>query len=102
VVAEFPFGAEYGRVICGDTDYDGSGEIVLARYTDPPHRRRWQILEQRPMNRYEEVYADTGTLRPFPPGIVSGNFTPWDIGDVDEDGLAELLGYHIEGPESTW
>ncbi|UCG44377.1 MAG: T9SS type A sorting domain-containing protein [candidate division WOR-3 bacterium] len=73
----------------------------MARYTDPPYRQRWQILEHRRMNRYEEVYADTGPTWPYPPGISTGQFTPRDIGDIDEDGLSELLGYHVE-QGSTW
>jgi len=91
-VAEQATGVQQGSVLCGDTDHDGLGEMILSS-TIPGHLQ-WAVWEYQPMNRYCLVYSDTGVC-PFPPGIATGNFTPWDIGDIDGDSLTDLLGYHI-------
>jgi len=92
-VAQIPYGpySNLGSLICADTDHDGHGEIIYrsGHGADPP---RWEILEYRPFNRYELVKSDTGVY-PHPPGrIVTGNFCPFDAGDVDNDGKADLVG----------
>jgi hypothetical protein len=43
------------------------------------------------LNRFELVYADTGYSPPRP-GMTSGYFRPWDAGDIDRDGLTDLVG----------
>jgi hypothetical protein len=94
-IAQLPSGlrvATDGRVICYDTDHNGLKELTFrtgsARPQDP---LRWEIWEYRPLNRFELVYADTGCWPPRP-GITSGNFHPYDVGDIDRDGLTDLLG----------
>ncbi|MEO0110262.1 MAG: T9SS type A sorting domain-containing protein [candidate division WOR-3 bacterium] len=55
------------------------------------------------MNHYELVFADTGPVYPDPPGIHTGNFKPNDVGDIDQDGLTDLLGPNWErANESTY
>jgi len=71
-----------------DTDHDGLGEVIH----NPNHH--FQIAEYRPVNRYELVLSDTGHY-PWPDSIVQGNFLPYDVGDVDRDGLPDILG---QGP----
>jgi hypothetical protein len=85
-------GEQFGRPICYDTDHNGLKEITYATgsgYSDDP--LRWEIWEYRPLNRFRLVYADTGCYPPGP-GITSGNFRPFDAGDIDRDGLTDLLG----------
>uniref|UniRef100_A0A7C4GFP5 T9SS type A sorting domain-containing protein n=1 Tax=candidate division WOR-3 bacterium TaxID=2052148 RepID=A0A7C4GFP5_UNCW3 len=84
----------FGRVLCCDSDHDGLQELIFATgtilHTDP---LRWEVWESRPVNRYELVFADTGAY-PYPPGITTGNFRPFDVGDIDGDGLTDLLGFN--------
>jgi hypothetical protein len=82
----------FGRPVCYDTDHNGLKEIIYATgsgYPDDP--LRWEIWEYRPLNRFKLVYADTGCYPPGP-GITSGNFRPFDAGDIDRDGLTDLVG----------
>ena len=91
-VAELPYGAEYGRLLCGDTDHDSLSEMIFAWSFPAPH---WAVWEYEPVSQYHVVYADTWANPPWPPGIDTGSFYPWDIGDIDRDGLRDLLGYHV-------
>ncbi|MBM3315055.1 hypothetical protein FJY71_04335, partial [candidate division WOR-3 bacterium] len=88
-VAELPYGTAKGAVLCGDIDNDGASEMTLGRRRP----QCWQVLKIEFPNRYSVVFADTGGY-PYPPGIDVGNFTPWDIGDIDGDSLTDLLGHH--------
>jgi len=82
-----------GRPVCYDTDHNGVKEIIYATGNGTPQDQlRWQIWEYRPLNRFELVYADTGCYYPHRPGITSGNFRPYDAGDIDRDGLTDLFG----------
>jgi len=85
-------------VICADTDKDSLNEVIFSTMF-ASYITIWKIYEHRPMNRYELVYADTGAY-PFPPGITTGNFMPWDVGDIDQDGLTDLLGPNIDNPQN--
>jgi hypothetical protein len=71
-----------------DTDHDGMGEVIH----NP--NRYFQIAEYRPVNRYELVLSDTALypMPGIPESIGPGYFTPSDVGDVDRDGLADILG----------
>jgi hypothetical protein len=82
-----------GRPVCYDTDHNGLKEVIYATGSNyPGDPLRWEIWEYRPLNRFELVYADTGCDYPHPPGITSGNFHPYDVGDIDHDGLTDLAG----------
>ncbi len=77
-----------------DSDHNGLNEIIFhISY-------RWEIWEHRPINQYQLVYADTGAY-PYPPGIETGNFEPKDVGDIDQDGLTDLLGMNVENANDT-
>jgi hypothetical protein len=85
-----------GKVICCDSDHDGLNEIIFYTGTIyPSNPLRWEVWECRPMNHYELVFADTGTY-PLPPGITTGNFLPYDVGDIDGDSLTDLVGSNID------
>jgi hypothetical protein len=91
-----------GRVLCCDTDRDGLRELVVhtGSIVNPGNPPRWEIWEYRPVNRYQLVFADTGAY-PYPPGIVSGNLIPFDIGDVDQDGRTDIVGVNWERANDT-
>jgi hypothetical protein len=80
-----------GNVICCDSDHDTLNDIIFG--TAIP--TRWEIWEHHLMNQYELVFADTGVY-PYPPGITTGNFKPYDVGDIDRDSLTDLLGPNTE------
>jgi len=86
----------HGKVICVDSDHNGLNELIFYTgtiyATDP---LRWEVWEHRPMNRYELVFADTGAY-PYPQGITTGNFRPYDVGDIDRDSLIDLVGPNID------
>ncbi len=90
-------------LLCADTDHDGLGEIIYTTYDRSTNLRRLEFLEYRPCNRYELVVSDTGVY-PYPPGHppVVGNLYPFDVGDVDGDGKADLVGeaYFVDAGES--
>ncbi|MEO0115712.1 MAG: hypothetical protein ABIK93_09620, partial [candidate division WOR-3 bacterium] len=90
-VVYLPHGLDYAYILCADTDHNDSNEIIFTTY--PP--TRWEIWEYRPINQYQLVYADTGAY-PYPPGITTGNFLPWDVGDIDQDSFTDLLGPNYE------
>ena len=93
----------YGKLICCDSDHDGLNEVIFATGTIyPSNPLRWEVWEYRSMNRYEFVFADTGAY-PYPPGITTGNFRPFDVGDIDNDSLTDLLGFNRDKtPESLY
>jgi hypothetical protein len=72
-------------LLLSDTDHDSLGEVI--------HNPSmcFQIAEYRPVNRYAQVLSDTGHY-PWPESITLGNFHVYDIGDVDRDGLADIVG----------
>jgi hypothetical protein len=86
-VARVPYGRGLPGIVLADSDHDSLGEVIY--HTGSP--LRWEILEYRPVNRYELVLSDTGTEWQGE-SIVSGNFVPWDAGDVDRDGKTDLVG----------
>lgn len=87
----------FGAVVCADADHDGQAEFSFERATPGQMMWRWETWEQQPVNRYELVKADTCIGNPYPPpGMHKGLLLPCDIGDVDDDGLIEVLGPNAE------
>jgi hypothetical protein len=80
-------------LVLADTDHDGLGEAIYSTWYGPITNRvrGWEILEYRPLNRYELVHADTGTKQ-APETLLVGNFWPCDAGDIDRDGKSDLVG----------
>jgi len=59
------------------------------------------IWEYRPVNKYELVYVDSIYFPGHPPpGIHTALFAPTDVGDLDGDGLTDILGVNIENTKS--
>ncbi|MEO0099281.1 MAG: T9SS type A sorting domain-containing protein, partial [candidate division WOR-3 bacterium] len=85
-------------LICYDTDHNGLNELIFERVIRT-YVSAWMVWEYRPFNRYELVFADTGAY-PYPPGVTTGNFRPYDVGDIDQDGLTDLVGPNIEKPQN--
>jgi hypothetical protein len=93
-LARPPYGRYAQKLLLADTDHDSLGEVIFRSAVDG--MAAWMILEYRPVNRYDLVKCDTGTQW-APDSIVSGNFVPSDVGDVDSDGKADLVGSVICG-----
>ncbi|UCG42509.1 MAG: VCBS repeat-containing protein [candidate division WOR-3 bacterium] len=77
-----------GQLVLVDTDHDSLGEFIY-RGGRPT---RLDVVEYRSVNSYVLVQSDTGAYPPPPGGVLLGNFCPFDVGDVDRDGLADLAG----------
>jgi hypothetical protein len=93
-----PHGLAGGYILCADTDHNDSNELIFQTAGG------WDIWEHHPINEYQLVFSDTA-IYPYPPGIEPGNFFPYDVGDIDQDSLIDLLGPNIDNPpnpDSTW
>jgi hypothetical protein len=77
-----------GQLVLADTDRDSLGEFIY-RGGRPT---RLDVVEYRSVNSFQLVQSDTGAYPPPPGEILLGNFCPFDAGDVDQDGLADLVG----------
>jgi len=94
-IVNMPYGINDGPYIaCCDTDHDSLNELIFIQMVQQ-YVYAWQVREHAPMNQYQLVYADTGAFPP-PPGITTGNFQPNDVGDIDRDGLTDLVGPNRE------
>lgn len=107
-VASGPYCGAAGRVVCCDSDHDSLPELLFLTGTlthswDPI---RIEVWEHQGWNRFSLVYADTGVLDEYPVGIPTGNVIPFASGDVDGDGLTDIVGVTAEldtvGPDSVF
>jgi hypothetical protein len=93
-VAQVPSGpdaAAYGKVVCCDSDHDSLPEMVfLTGSIHPADPYRREVWEHQGWNRFSLVFADTGEY-PEPPGITTGNAIPFAAGDIDDDGLTDIV-----------
>jgi hypothetical protein len=86
-----PYGTGYGRLVCCDSDHDSLPELTFATGTIYPYDPlRLEVWEHQGWNRFSLVYADTGAY-PEPPGITVGNAIPFAAGDIDGDGLTDIV-----------
>jgi len=92
-VAHINAGVKHGYIPCGDTDNDGFNELIFNNNDNG--YITLQVWEYRPTNHYELVWFAEGG-QPPQGGILVGNFAPNDIGDIDRDGLADLVGPNQE------
>jgi hypothetical protein len=92
-IAEIPRNYEFEKaIVCYDCDHDSLPEIIFNTFDQyPPYAPRIEYWEYQDWNRYKLVYADTGVAFPEPNGIWTGNGIPWDAGDVDGDGLTDIV-----------
>ena len=63
----------------------------------PPDLLRNEVWEHQGWNRFSLVFADTGAY-PEPVGITTGNALPFAAGDIDGDGLTDVVCINIEIP----
>ncbi len=89
-----PIGETGSYPIVIDSDHNGYNEIISCSCFGDSFWG-WGIWEYHPINQYHLVYADTEVYPP-PPGMEKGNFDPEDVGDIDEDGLIDLVGRNVE------
>ena len=61
----------------------------------PPDLLRNEIWEHQGWNRFSLVFADTGAY-PEPVGITTGNALPFAAGDIDGDGLTDIVCINVE------
>jgi len=93
-----PYSGSDGRVVCCDSDHDSLAEMMLHTGTiQPADPLRNEVWEHQGWNRFSLVFADTGEY-PEPPGITTGNAIPFAAGDVDNDGLTDIVCISIEKP----
>jgi hypothetical protein len=90
LVGSGPLDAE-GRLICYDSDHDSMPELIFKTYDQHTFVPRIEFWEYEDWNRFRLVYADTGATFPEPNGITTGNAVPYDAGDVDGDGLTDIV-----------
>jgi hypothetical protein len=94
-ITSFSPGLDYGGgyILCGDTDNDSLNELIFSNSTNYTSLQVW---EYRSTNHYELAWWADGGQPPPPGGILVGNFRPNDIGDIDRDGLTDLVGRNTE------
>jgi hypothetical protein len=73
--------------------------MFLTGTIQPDNPYRLEVWEHQGWNRFSLVYADTGVY-PHPPGITTGNAIPFAAGDVDGDGLTDVVCINIDKRDS--
>jgi hypothetical protein len=100
-ITRIPSGPDAERVVCCDSDHDSMPELIFWRGTvHPSDPMRIEVWEHQGWNRFSLVFADTGAY-PEPPGITIGNAIPFAAGDVDNDGLTDIVCI-TEEPDSIY
>ncbi len=92
-----PYSGSGGLVVCCDSDHDSVPELLF--HTGTIHQSdplRIEVWEHQGWNRFSLVYADTGDTDPEPQGIVTGNSIPFAAGDIDDDGLTDVVCITVE------
>jgi len=88
-----PVGGYGVLLFIGDTDHDGLNELIFWTnyYHDNDLRTTlpWEIWEYREGNEYELEYVG--------PSDTTQGFTPYWVGDIDKDGLSDMIGDYEYG-----
>jgi hypothetical protein len=98
-IAQVPSGPYAGSelVVCCDSDHDSMPELIFHTGTiQPSDPARNEVWEYHGWNQFSLALADTGDISPQPQGIVTGNSIPFAAGDIDEDGLTDVVCITIE------
>jgi len=96
-IAQLPSGPYAGivPVVCCDSDHDSLPELIFRTGTiQPSDPNRIEVWEHQGWNRFSLVFADTGTL----PGTTIASPTPFAAGDIDADGLTDIVCISTEKP----
>jgi hypothetical protein len=99
-IAQIPRNTEFDKnIVCCDSDHDSLSEIIFSTgayypFTDPV---RVEVWEHEGWNCFGLAYADTGDncaghqQYPWPYRIKLGNASPMAAGDIDGDGLTDIV-----------
>jgi hypothetical protein len=99
-ISSGPYSGSGGRVVCCDSDHDSMPELRFVTGTiHPADPLRHEVWEHQGWNRFSLAFADTGADPP-PPGITTGNAIPFAAGDVDGDGLTDVVCINIDKRDS--
>ena len=85
-IAKIPSGPHVGKVICCDSNHDSLPEMYFYNDTAYDH----EIWEHQGWNRFKLVYEDTGANQ-LPSGVDMLDAVPFAAGDVDGDGLTDVV-----------
>jgi hypothetical protein len=93
-----PYAEAYGRVVCCDSDHDSLPEMIFSTggTINPPDPKRLEVWEHQGWNRVSLAVADTGNL----PGTTIASPIPFAAGDIDGDGLTDIVCITTE-PDSS-
>jgi hypothetical protein len=92
-----PYTGSYGRVVCCDSDHDSMPELIFRTGTVHPYDPlRIEVWEHQGWNRFSLAFADTGNL----PGTTIASPIPFAAGDIDGDGLTDIVCITTE-PDSS-
>ncbi len=89
-----PFDAGEGPVVCGDFNHDSFPDMY---FCNPAGHKVWGFQG---WNRFKLVYEDTDAYQP-PIGVDVRDAIPFAAGDVDNDGLTDIVCVTQE-PDSTY
>jgi hypothetical protein len=105
-ITEIPrYPCPWTPLVCCDSDHDSLPEIIFStgRIDQSFDPTRVEVWEHEGWNRFKLVYADTADSELFrwpwwPSRIKLGNAVPMAAGDIDEDGLTDLLcvTFHVD------
>jgi hypothetical protein len=91
-----PYADADGRAVCCDSDHDSLPELIFHTGTiRPEDLLRNEVWEHQGWNRYKLAFADTGVY-PQPLGITRGNGMAFAAGDVDDDGLCDVVFVNVD------
>jgi hypothetical protein len=99
-IARIPSGPYIGsgrRVVCCDSDHDSLPELSFSTGTiHPTDPLRIEVWEHQGWNHFSLVHADTGAI----PGTTIACPIPFASGDIDDDGLTDIVCISTEDRDS--
>ena len=84
-----PYHDGHGRVVCCDSDHDSLPEMYFFYNPDACH----QTWESQGWNRFGLVFEDTACQHP---SVRVRTAVPYDAGDIDDDGLTDIVCVTVE------